>query len=112
MRATTTRARLVQAKGVDKTRRMFTGAEAISVVATDSIGHNVPVPVALESSGLRATATLTPFVPGPLSVAICIANEPIPASPLQLTVEPGKVSPKHCAVIPLTRETASTTSQV
>lgn len=102
----------VQAKGVDKTRRMFTGAEAISVVATDSIGHDVPVPVALESSGLRAMVTLTPFVPGPLSVAICIANEPIPASPLQLTVEAGKVSPKHCAVIPVTRETASATSQV
>jgi hypothetical protein len=106
------RVRVVQAKGVDKTRRMFTGAEAISVVATDAIGHEVPIPVALDASGLRATAMLNPFVPGPLSLAICIANEPIPVSPLQLSVEPGKVSARHCSVIPVTPDVLATSSQV
>lgn len=102
----------VQAKGVDKTRRMFTGGEAINVVATNAIGHEVPIPVGLDQNGLRATAMITPFVPGPLSVAINIGNEPIPVSPLVLQVEAGKVSPKHCTVIPITKDYAAESTQV
>jgi hypothetical protein len=102
----------MQAKGVDKTRRMFTGGEAISVVATNAIGHEVAIPVGLDTSGLRATAMLTPFVPGPLSVAINIGNEPIPVSPLVLHVEPGKVSARHCTVIPVTKDYAAESTQV
>lgn len=105
-------ASLLQAKGVDKTRRMFTGGEAINVIATNAIGHEVPIPVGLDHNGLRATAMLTPFVPGPLSVAINISNEPIPVSPLILHVEAGKVSAKHCTVIPVTKDYASESTQV
>ena len=97
---------------MDKTRRMFTGGEAINVVSTNSIGHEVPIPVGLDQNGLRATAMLTPFVPGPLSVAINIGGEPIPSSPLVLHVEPGKVSARHCTVIPVTKDYAAETTQV
>lgn len=91
---------------------MFTGGEAINVVATNAIGHEVPIPVGLDQQGLRATAMLTPFVPGPLSVAINISGEPIPVSPLVLQVAPGKVSARHCTVIPVTKDFASESTQV
>lgn len=102
----------VQAKGVDKTRRMFTGGEAINVIATNAIGHEVPIPVGLDQHGLRATAMLTPFVPGALSVAINISGEPIPVSPLVLQVTAGKLSARHCTVIPVTKDYASESTQV
>lgn len=102
---------VLQAKGVDKTRRMFTGHEAISVVTTNSIGHTTPLPITLEQRGLRATATFTPFTPGPLSLAVTISGESVASSPLQLTVGAGKISSRHCSMTPVTADIASKLSQ-
>ena len=101
----------VQAKNVDKTRRMFTGQEAISVVATNAIGHTMPVPITLEQRGLRAVAAFTPFTPGPLKLAVSIASDAVASSPLNLTVSPGKISSRHCATTPVTRDIAARMAQ-
>lgn len=101
----------MQAKGVDKTRRMFTGQEAISVVATNSIGHTTPLPVTLEQRGLCATAKFTPFTPGPLQLAVSISNEAVPSTPLQLTVGSGKISSRSCSMMPVTAAIASKLAQ-
>jgi hypothetical protein len=90
---------------------MFTGQEAISVVATNAIGHTTPLPVTLEQRGLRAVATFTPFTPGPLQLSISIASEPVASSPLQLSIGAGKISARHCSMTPVTADIASKISQ-
>lgn len=96
---------------MDKTRRMFTGHEAISIVATNAIGHTTPLPITLEQRGLRAVATITPFTPGPLQLSVSIATEAVGGSPLQLTVGAGKISSRHCSTTPVTASIAAKLSQ-
>ena len=74
----------VQAKGVEKTRRMFSGAESIAVITVDDAGHQVRVPIVLEDKGMLATAILIPLLPGRLKVTIVVNGEPLTGSPMNV----------------------------